>query len=73
MDVSGVLGRLDRDECASQVALSLVVAPGDPVTGGLVNRVGAAQTLLVLADEHSAVPGMDAAQGAFGGAGSQRA
>lgn len=54
--MSGVAG-LGVDERRARVALALLAEPDDPVTGGLLRRVGAVETLGLL-DTDTTVPGL---------------
>lgn len=54
--MSGVAG-LGVDERRARVVLALLAEPDDPVTGGLLRRVGAVETLGLL-DTNTTVPGL---------------
>ena len=54
--MSGVAG-LGVDERRARVVLALLAEPDDPVTGGLLRRVGAVESLRLL-DSDAAVPGL---------------
>ncbi|WP_298042333.1 DNA-processing protein DprA [uncultured Citricoccus sp.] len=54
--MSGVTG-LGVDERRARVALALLAEPDDPVTGGLLRRLGAVETLGLL-DTDTTVPGL---------------
>ncbi|WP_040283211.1 DNA-processing protein DprA [Tessaracoccus massiliensis] len=59
--MSGVAG-LGVDERRARVVLSLLAEPDDPVTGGLLRRVGAVETLGLL-DTDTTVPGLGRVDG----------
>ena len=54
--MSGVTG-LGVDERRARVVLAMLAEPDDPVTGGLMRRVGAVETLGLL-DTDTTVPGL---------------
>lgn len=56
---------LAKDERAARVALSVLVEPGDPLTGRLVNSVGAVETVRLLTSE-GPVPAMSEDAAALG-------
>lgn len=59
--MSGVAG-LGVDERRARVVLSLLAEPADPVTGGLLRRLGAVETLGLL-DTDTVVPGLSRVDG----------
>lgn len=59
--MSGVAG-LGVDERRARVVLSLLAEPDDPVTGGLLRRMGAVETLRLL-DTDTTVPGLSRVDG----------
>lgn len=54
---------LARDERSARMLLSLVGTPNDRATGQLLSKVGA-ENLVALADDNTAIPGMDRADAA---------
>ena len=59
--MSGVAG-LGVDERRARVVLAMLAEPDDPVTGGLMRRVGAVETLGLL-DTDTVVPGLSRVDG----------
>ncbi|WP_420174271.1 hypothetical protein [Luteococcus sp. OSA5] len=59
--MSGVAG-LGFDERRARVVLAMLAEPDDPVTGGLMRRVGTVETLGLL-DTDTVVPGLSRVDG----------
>lgn len=59
--MSGVAG-VGVDERRAQVVLAMLAEPDDPVTGGLLRRVGAVETLGLL-DTNTTEPGLSRVDG----------
>ena len=60
--MSGVAG-LGVDERRARVVLALLAEPDDPVTGGLMRRLGAVETLGLLDTDTTTVPGLSRVDG----------
>ena len=60
--MSGVAG-LGVDERRARVVLALLAEPDDPVTGGLMRRLGAVETLGQLDTDTTTVPGLSRVDG----------